>query len=99
PSSRAGESRRKRRRSGVREMWRGESKSNKGIIGQEILSRTQAKSVDKFCRWKMFVRRINSRLEKPQVRLRGLAFQSTQVDFVLLQVQFQLPLRGFQIGR
>jgi hypothetical protein len=33
-------------------------------------------------------RRINSRLEKHEVHLRGLALESAQADFVLLQVQF-----------
>ncbi|HZP81503.1 MAG TPA: hypothetical protein VFB21_07695 [Chthonomonadaceae bacterium] len=34
---------------------------------------------------------MNSRLQKHEVGLRRLRIQSTQVDFVLLQVQFQLP--------
>jgi hypothetical protein len=38
---------------------------------------------------------MNSRLQRHEVHLRGLKMQSAKADFVLLQVQFQLPLRRF----
>lgn len=42
---------------------------------------------------------MNSRLQRHKVHLRGLGIESAQADFVLFQVQFQLPQNVFSALR
>jgi len=39
----------------------------------------------------LFVWRMNSRLQRHKVRLRGLGIESAEADFVLFQQRFQPP--------